>query len=173
MKNSDYELVALYGFSAKYPKNARLELNPRSTSMKGDIVFHFKEGFKIFLSWGSLEEAKKRFLTVAAHASGSFEHSVKSVRGELDGAPETGSLKIKGHDAVYTHARMFIERGGLLFGTRRITQDIYALHLHCDRSARYYVLYAFVQPKISGELAKIFEQIMSSLRCHSLNHSIT
>jgi hypothetical protein len=32
------ELLAMYGFSANYPDNARLELNPKTRREKGDIV---------------------------------------------------------------------------------------------------------------------------------------
>jgi len=167
MEDSDYELVALYGFSAKYPKTARLEFNPKSNRKKGDIVFHLEEGFKVFLSWGSLEEAKKRYPTPAAQASGSVERSVKSMRGKLDGTPETRELRIQEHDAVYTHARMFVERGGFPFGTTRLIQEAYALHVHCEESERYYVIYAFARPEASEELAKAFEPIISSLKCHS------
>jgi len=167
MEDSDYELVALYGFSAKYPKNARLEFNRKSTRKKGDLIFHLEEGFKVFLSWGSLEEAKKRYSTAAAQASGSVERSVKSTGGKLDGTPETRNLKIQDHDAVYTHARMLVEQRGFLFGTRRVTQDAYALHVHCEDSERYYVLYAFARPEVSEELGKIFHPMMYSLKCHT------
>lgn len=162
-----YELLAMYGFSAKYPDNARLELNPKARREKGDVVFHLVEGFKIFLSWGSLEEARKRYATAAAQASASIERSVKSTRAKLDGTPETKSLKIQGHDAAYTHARMFVERGGFPFGTRRVTQDSHSMHLQCDDSGRYYVVYAFARPETSERVGKIFEPIMLSLRCHA------
>lgn len=167
MEDSDHELVALYGFSAKYPKTARLEFNPKARREKGDLVFHLEEGFKVFLSWGSLEEARKRYPTAAAQASGSVERSLKSTRAKLDATPETRELKIQDHDAVYTHARMFVDRGGFPFGTRRVTQDAYAMHVHCEESQRYYVIYAFGRPGVSEELEKAFQPIMSSLKCHS------
>ena len=163
----EYELLAMYGFSAKYPDNARLELNPKARREKGDVVLHLEEGFKVFLSWGSLEEARKRYATAAAQASASIERSVKSTRAKLDGTPETKSLKIQGHDAAYTHARMFVERGGFPFGSRRVTQDSHSMHLQCDDSGRYYVVYAFARPETSEHVGKIFEPIMLSLKCHA------
>ena len=161
------ELLAMYGFSANYPGNARLELNPKARREKGDVVFHLEEGFKVFLSWGILEEARKRYASAAAQASGSIERSVKSTRGKMDGTPETRNVKIQGHDATYTHARMFVERGGFPFGSRRVTQDSHSLHLHCDDSGRYYVVYAFARPETSEQVGKIFEPIMLSLKCHA------
>lgn len=164
----EYELLAMYGFSANYPDNARLELNPKARREKGDVVFHLDEGLKVFLSWGNLEEARKRYATAAAQASGSIERSVKSTRGKIDGAPETRNLKIQGHDATYTHARMYVERGGFPFGSRRVTQDSHSLHLQCDDSGRYYVVYTFATPEASEKVGKIFEPIMLSLKCHLL-----
>jgi len=163
----DFELLALYGFSAKCPKTVRLELNPKSTRQKGDVVLHFEQGFKIFFSWGKLDDARKRYPTAAAQASDSVKRSIKSTQAKLDGTPETKNVNIQGHEAVYTHARMFVERGGFPFGSRRVTQDAYAMHVHCEDSERYYVVYAFVRPEASETLAKIFEPVMSSLKCHS------
>jgi len=166
-RQQKYELLAMYGFSAKYPNNARLELNPKARREKGDVVFHLEEGRKVFLSWGSLKDARKRYATAAAQASDSIQRSLKSTRAKLDGPTETKSLKIQGHDASYTHARMSIERGGFPFGSRRVVQDSHSLHLQCDDSERYYVVYAFSRPETSEEVGKILEPIMLSLKCHS------
>jgi hypothetical protein len=163
----EYEALAMYGFSVNYPNNARLELNPKTRREKGDIVLHLEEGLKVFLSWGSLEDARKRYATAAAQASASIEHSVKNTRAKLDGTPEIKNLKIQGHDATYTHARMFVERGGFPFGSRRVTQDSHSMHLQCDESGRYYVVYAFARPETSEQVGKIVEPIMLSLKCHA------
>jgi len=163
----EYELLAMYGFSASYPNNTRLELNPKTRREKGDVVFHLQGGLKVFLSWGSLEDARKRYATAAAQASASIERSVKSARAKLDGTPEARNLKIQGHDATYTHARMFVERGGFPFGSRRVTQDSHSMHLQCDESGRYYVVYAFARPETSEQVGKIIEPIMLSLKCHA------
>ena len=163
----EYEALAMYGFSVNYPNNARLELNPKTRREKGDIVLHLEEGFKVFLSWGSLEDARKRYATAAAQASASIERSVRSTRAKLDGTPETRNWKIQGHDATYTHARMFVERGGFPFGSRRVTQDSHSMHLQCDESGRYYVVYAFARPETSEQVGKTIEPIMLSLKCHA------
>jgi len=161
-----YELVALYDFSTNYPNNARLEFNPKLRREKGDLVFHTDDGFKIVLSWGSLAEARKRYATAAEQASDSVKRSLKMSRAKLQGTPETRKMKILNHDAAFTHVRMLIERGGFPFGTSRIVQDAFAMHLHCDESERYYVVYAFGRPDVSQELGKAIEPIMSSLKCH-------
>jgi len=161
-----YEIVALYGFSANYPNNARLEFNPKSRREKGDLVFHTADGFKIFLSWGNLADARKRYATAAEQASDSIKRSLNSSRAKLDGSPETRSMKIMNHDAAFTHVRMFVDRGGFLFGSKRVIQEAYSIHLHCGESKRFYVIYAFGRPDISEELGKTIEPIVSSLKCH-------
>ena len=163
----EYELLAMYGFSLKYPSKGRLELNPKTRREKGDVAFHLEEGFRVFLSWGSLEEARRRFDTAAAQASATIERSVKSTRAKLDSPPITMNVRIQGHDAVHTHARMFVERGGFPFGARRTVQDSHSMHLHCDDSGRYYVVYAFTRPETSEQFEKIFAQMISSLKCHA------
>ena len=165
-EKKEQELVAFYGFSAKIPNDARIEFNPKSRREKGDLVFHLQGGYKVFLSWGQLQDARKRFKTAAEQAKESVERSVKSSMAKLDGEPHTENLKIRDHDAVYTRARMWSERGAFLMGKRRITQDTIALHLHCEDSDRYYVVYAFGRPEVSDEIRRNFEPIMRSLKCH-------
>jgi hypothetical protein len=166
-KKKDFELVALYGFSAKIPNDARLEFNPKARREKGDLAFHLQEGYKIFLSWGKLEDARKRYKTAAEQAADSVKRSLKSSFAKLEGEPHTENLKIQDHDAVYTRARMRLERGGFPMGSRRVTQDALALHLHCEDTGRYYVIYAFTRPEVSEDVQRNFEPIMSSLKCHS------
>ena len=166
-EKKEFELVALYGFSAKIPNDARLEFNPKSRREKGDIVFHLQEGYKIFLSWGRLEDARKRYKTAAEQAADSVKRSLKSSWAKLEGEPHTKNLKIQDHDAVYTRARMWLERGGFPMGKHRVTQDALALHLHCEDSGRYYVVYAFTRPEVSEDVQRNFEPIVSSLKCHS------
>jgi hypothetical protein len=161
-----YELLSLYGFSASYPANARLEFNPKSRREKGDLVFHTSDGSKIFLSWGSLAEAKKRYATAAEQASDSIKRSLKGAPGKLEGPPETRAMKILDHDATYSHARALLEWRRFPFGSSRMIRDTYAMHLHCDKSARYYVIYAFGRDSASEELRRSIEPIMSSLKCH-------
>jgi hypothetical protein len=161
-----YELLAMYGFSVNYPNNARLEFDPKSRREKGDLVFHTDDGFKIFLSWGSLAEAKKHYATAAEQASASIKRSLKSSPAKLDGTPETRSMKILDHDATYSHARMLLEWRRFPSGVSRTIRDTYAMHLHCDKSARYYVVYAFGRDSVPEKLRKAIEPIMSSLKCH-------
>ena len=113
-----------------------------------------------------MEEAKKKYATAADQAAGSIEHSLKSVRAKLEGATETKTMKILGHDAAYIRARMCTERGGFPFGSRRVVQDAVAMYIHCEETERYYVVYAFSRPQATDELLKAIEPMMASLKCH-------
>jgi hypothetical protein len=41
-----------------------VEFNPKGDRIKGDVAFHTPKKNRIFISWGPLEEANKRFKTV-------------------------------------------------------------------------------------------------------------
>ena len=164
-----YELLSVYGFSANYPNDARLEFNPKSRREKGDLVFHTSNGFRIFLSWGSLAEARKKYPTAAEQASDSIKRSLRNAAMKSEGPPETRSMRILNHDATFTHARMFLERRGFMFGSSRmsrLTQYTYSMHVHCEESKRYFVVYAFGRQNVSEELGRAIEPVMSSLKCH-------
>ena len=47
-------------FSMDYPEVCRIEFNPKSMKQKGDVVFHFPDREKIFVSWGKLDVAQKK-----------------------------------------------------------------------------------------------------------------
>jgi hypothetical protein len=120
------------------------------------LVFHLDQGIKIFVSKGKIGGCKKALrdsscTSVRQRQTFHQEHS-----GETGRNPKTEDLKINYHDVVYMHARMFMDRGGFLIFSRRLTQDAYAMHVHCENSERYYVMYTFAQPHISQQVGGNF-----------------
>ena len=61
MSKPEFETFSVYSFSIDYPPVCRVEFNPKSRREAGDIVFHFPDKEKLFLSWGNLEKAQKKF----------------------------------------------------------------------------------------------------------------
>ena len=57
--NSESEPFSAYGFSIQYPMVCRVEFNPKSLRGKGDVVFHFPDREKLFVTWGNLAAALK------------------------------------------------------------------------------------------------------------------
>ena len=66
----EFETFSVYKFSMNYPPICRVEFNPKTRREAGDIVFHFPDPDrprapteKVFLSWGALDKATKKFPT--------------------------------------------------------------------------------------------------------------
>jgi len=69
-------MFSVYNFSIGYPRECRVEFNPKSRREAGDIIFHFPDREKVLLSWGDLEKAKKKFETAEKQA----EHSLQVIK---------------------------------------------------------------------------------------------
>ena len=75
-REMETEKFALYGFEIMIPTDWGVELNPKSTRKKGDVAFQSQKGNRVFVSWGSLDEAK-RFKTLEEHRDGSLNQVKK------------------------------------------------------------------------------------------------
>lgn len=162
----DFEQFSVYGFSIKYPVDARLEFNPKSRRGAGDVVFHFPDRVKIFLSWGDLEEATKKFHTVEEHA----EHSLKRIKssGNVKGFEkvEHDSLKINSHQSVYNRAKFEEVSVGFFSGKRKNPREAHSVHVHCDESGRFLVVYSLLPVGASTDYQAVFSKMANSLKCH-------
>src|SRR5208337_5383105 len=93
-------------FSIDYPKVCRIEFHPKSMKQKGDVVFHFPDREKIFVSWGKLDVALKKFATVEEQAENSLKSVSKSAQPKTMERVDQDSMKINSHTAVYNHIRV-------------------------------------------------------------------
>ncbi len=89
---------------------------------------------------------------------GSREASVKDVRRE--------STTVNGHAASFSDVKLEIVRRGIFFNRKTTPQDVRSLHVHCDNSSRYFVLYGPTPPEKSDEQAKVFTKMIQSFACH-------
>jgi hypothetical protein len=55
LEKRNFEKFSVYNFSLDYPPVCRIEFNPKSRHESGDVVFHFPDKEKVFVTWGSLE----------------------------------------------------------------------------------------------------------------------
>jgi hypothetical protein len=140
----DFERFSVYGFSISYPKEARIEFNPKTRRGEGDIVFHFPDKTRIFLSWGDLEKAKKSFKTVDEHAAHGLNR-VKTARNVKNfELISKESLGINSHQGAYNRARFEEVKVGFIGGKGKSSQEAHSIHIHCTESARYYVVYGLL-----------------------------
>lgn len=68
---------------------------------EGDIVFHFPDKVKIFLSWGDLEKATKTFGTVEKHADHGLNRVKKAGNVKNFELISHDSLRISSHEGPY------------------------------------------------------------------------
>ena len=159
-----YERLQAYGFGVDYPNNCVIEFNPKSNRTQGDIALKSPNGYKLFLSWGDLDKVEKLH-GVEGHADysikrmkGSREATVKDVRRE--------ATKVNGHAASFSDIKLEIVRRGLFFNKTTRPQEVRSLHVHCDNSSRYFVLYGPAPPEKSQEQTEVFAKMIQSFACH-------
>jgi hypothetical protein len=171
LSNEDFEKFSVYNFSIDYPSICRVEFNPKSRREQGDIVFHFPilEGAKekVFLSWGNLEKAEKKFETAEKQAEHSLQVVKKSGNVKKMEKLEKDTLTMNSHTAAYNHVRLDEQSAGLFPGKRTVPHDAYSIHLHCDKSSRYFVIYTMLSPKAQEDFGDaIFKVMAKSFKCH-------
>ena len=161
------ERFSVYGFSIDYPLVCRIEFKPKNSRGKGDMVFHFPDKEKLFVSWGDLTVAQKNFQTL----EGQVEHNMQSLRKRSKRlnvqnlARTTDSLTVSSHRTIFNNIRLE-ERGPGLFRRSNVSRSAYTVHLHCPNSNRFFVIYTLLSPKAPEDFENLFKKMASSLKCH-------
>jgi len=168
LSNENFETFSVYSFSIQYPPVCRVEFNPKSRREAGDIVFHFPDREKVFLSWGNLNKAEKKFETAEKQAEHSLQVVKKSGNVKNMEKLENDVMTLNSHKAAYNRVRLDEQPAGLFMGGKRtVPHDAYSIHLHCDQSSRYFVIYTMLSPKAPEDFgAAIFKVMANSFRCH-------
>ena len=162
----DYEWFCIYGFGVDYPAGWEVVIDRKLTRVKGTVAFRSAEGMEIGISWGPLKEAKGRFSSADEQAKDALNRLKKS-RGIINfQILEERSDRIDEHVAVFNHARAELAGGGFFGGGARRQMEILSMHLHCDSSERYFVLYGKTTLERTYEYADIFNHMRRSFKCH-------
>jgi len=162
----NFERFSVYGFSIDYPKDTRLEFNPKSRRGEGDVVFHFRDKMKIFLSWGNLEKAAKTFGTVEKHADHGLNRVKKARNVKNFELVSHDSLRINSHDGLYNRAKFEEVAVGFLIGNRKNPREAHSVHVHCAESSRYFVVYALFPIGGTTDYERTFVKMAKALKCH-------
>jgi len=160
-----FERFSIYGFSVDYPVDWKVELNNKSERIKGHVAFKGPERDVIFVSWGPLEEARKSYCSPHEQAKASLSNirkiGIKNV--ELI---EAKSVKVNLHEASFNHVRVIRSRHAMSLSSKdNLQEEIRSLHLHCESSKRFFVIYGASPPDKSSKYANIFENMLKSFRC--------
>jgi len=158
------ERFALYGFEVMIPTDWRVELNPKSTRKKGDVAFQSQKGNRVFVSWGSLDEAK-RFKTLEEHRDGSLNQVKKGTDVKSLDISDLRETQICGHRALVSHVSAEIRVG--MMGRNVTGRDIWSIHLHCPNSSRFYVLFSMERdPAEFEDMGSVFDSFAKTIVCH-------
>jgi hypothetical protein len=163
------ERFSMYAFSIDYPEVCRLELNPKTTRQKGDLVLHFPDREKMFVSWGELDDAKKAYGTAEAQAEQTIKAASKDARTKGLVRLEKESIQINSHIGIYNHVRLEQAKSGLIPRRDAIKHDIFSLHLHCDLTSRYFVVYSMPSQFAPEDFGDLFKDLARSVECHLPN----
>jgi hypothetical protein len=163
---AELETFSVYGFSIGYPPVCRFEFNPKSRHEKGDIVIHFPDKEKLFLSWGDLATVQKNFQTV----KGQVDHSIKAMMKSRNVGKVERTLNlplaINSHKAEYNQVKFEELSVGGFFKTKATKRLTYSVHVHCQESRRFFVIYAILSPKAPEDFEGLFTIMAKSFVCH-------
>lgn len=174
MENADLPLgevpvekdtLRIYGFSFQFPKTAKLEFNPKFTRSGGDVAVKSPDRANVFVSWGDLDKVVKRAPTIEDHAKFSLDRVRKSVQGKMS-TVESKEVTVCGHNALFNHVKIEVPRRGL-FGKGPL-QDVRSVHLHCDETKRFFVIYSTATDANQEVQRRTMEGIIDTLQCHGV-----
>lgn len=164
----EYESFSVYGFSTVYPSTWKIEFDPKSDWTKGNVAFKSPEKNSIFLSWGSLEKTKKRYSSPEEHAQDSAKAVRKNPRVTRVETVQTKEVNIHSHKAIYSLLRVAFPTptANPFKKGREEVMEVRSIHIHCDVSERYYVIYGQIELSKSEEHEGIFKNMGESFKCH-------
>lgn len=159
-----YEVFSMYGFSIEYPDTWEVELNPKADRTAGDVVFKTLR-HRIFLTWGPLEKARKKYGSLDTHAEAGLQKVRKGGDVRKLETLEHRETNVNGHKAIFNRFRVTLGVG--FFGIRTAYRELSSLHLYCERTGKFFVLYESVvdSDSVTG-LETIFEHMKDSFKCH-------
>lgn len=161
----DKEKFALYGFELMIPLGWRVELNPKTGRERGDVAFQSTKGNRIFVSWGPLAEAQKRFKTLEEHRDTNVQRIRKGPDVTEVKVSDLSELQIGGHRALGSHVTATVKAG--MMSRRTAEREVWSVHVHCPKTGRYYVLYSMTRdPTEFEDFPQIFKSVSESFVCH-------
>ena len=166
---SEFETFCVYNFRTVYPNTWKVEFDPKSNRTKGDVVFKSPERNNIFLSWGDVERAKKRFSDPEGHLKFSMDRIKKNTRVSKVEIVSKRDFTVLSHTALVSLLNVTFSPPNI-FPFKKAkgnVEEIRAMHLHCEDSGRYYVIFGQISLEKSKEHEEIFNKMIESFRCHA------
>jgi hypothetical protein len=164
----DFETFCVYGFGTVYPNTWRVEFDPKSNRSKGDVVFKSPEKDNIFLSWGPLEKAQNRFSDTEGHLKYSIDRIKKNTRVGGVEIARKNDLDVQSHKALVSLLKVTFSMPGIIpfRKSKGEVQEVRTMHLHCEDTGRYYVIFGQITTDKSQMHEEIFNKMVNSFKCH-------
>lgn len=160
------EVFSVYGFRIRIPDDWRVEFNPKGNRVKGDVAFHSPKRNRIFLSWGPLEEATKRFRSIEEQRDWGVEQISKSRNIRKASVADSRTIQVSGHRALMT--RVKASSGGGFLSSRQPDRTVSSMYLYCPNKSRYYILYSSLgHPEEYPDFPSLFDRVAQSMVCHT------
>jgi len=128
-------------------------------------VFRLPANIRIYLSWGELEKVSKRFGSPEEHANYSLDAMKKGKNVRNFESLLRDSIRLHDHTGSVNKVKFDERNSSILPGGKDIPREAYSLHVHCDKSKRYFVLYTMAPANEAG-FARIMESMSESFKCH-------
>jgi TRAP-type mannitol/chloroaromatic compound transport system substrate-binding protein len=122
----------------------------------------------MFVSWGKLDVAQKKFATLEEQAEKSLKAASKSAQTKTMERVKQDSMKINSHKAVYNHVRMEETPKGFFSSKQKILRDVLSIHLHCEPTSRYFVIYAMPTRNAPEDFGDLFLDMAHTFECHPI-----
>ena len=162
---AEREKFALYGFEIEIYDDWRVELNPKSSRLKGDVAFHTPKANRFFVSWGVLGEATKRFKTLDEHRDWNVKRVGKSPDVRKVELSETREERIGGHRALFSHLTADVRSG--FMARNAASRNMWSIHLYCPENERFYTVYSLLRdPQEFPDFTTMFNSVTRSFVCH-------
>jgi hypothetical protein len=164
-QEAERDTLRIYGMAFDFPVTQKLEFDPKFTREEGSVAVKSPTKSIVFVTWGNLGRVAKKLPTPREHSRYSTERAAKNARGRLTRV-EQREIQINGHSAAYSRAEVEVPRG--MLGPQRPNQEIESVHVHCDRTSRYFVIYTSSDwggPR-APEREDVFKVVTETFRCH-------
>lgn len=166
----DFSIFSVYNLKIDYPSSWRVKLKEKSSLARGHVAFLAPDGNRgIFLTWGELHEARKKFRNPREQA----ENSLRKMRKDRPYGEDSlkildqRELEVNGHKGFMNHMHLKSLRfGAIPLFARPTFREIYAVFLHCEESQRFFVIVGDFKPDESDDSWRSLNCCLKSFNCH-------
>jgi len=165
LESPEFERLTLYGFSLMYPKDWVVSIDEKSSRKSGFLRIRVGTEAMINVVWGPLEKMKEKLPSPKDHA----EYALKRIKREGD-VTDVELLSVERadtdlHEAYIAHSKVTRIFGAFLM-YKYIEQEMLSLHVYCEESGRFFVVYGITGPTLFPEYEETIRKILLSFRCH-------